>query len=340
MTEQIILQQQSASTKASYSRYVGKYEAHRNGRANSEAILLSFLADNSSTMAATTLWTAFSLIKKYLLLECNFDVGQAPRIVDFLKTLSRTHLKKKAQAFTRDNIFQFLRETPSEGEDLVNKLVVLAGYYGGLRGCELVALNWEDLSFAQEGILLKICKSKTDRAGVGAVKLLPKLDDVSICPVHYFTHYKSAVINPEGRLFCQFRHGKATRMPMGKTKISNIPKVVANFLALPNPSSYTGHSLRVSSATSLADEGATSLALKRHGRWASDSVAEGYLRESKAVRTDTAGLLAGKTLTIGQSSKGIVAQMTTINVFSNCVFNGPIILQGHKNQDKLGSSEQ
>jgi hypothetical protein len=266
--------------------------------------------------------------------------GQASRIVDFLKTLSRTHLKKKAQAFTRDDTFRYLRETSSEGEDLVNKLVVLAWYYGGLRGCELVALNWEDLSFAQEGILMKICHSKTDRAGVGTVKLLSKLDDISVCPVHYSTLYKNAVSNAEGRLFCQFRQGKVTRMPMGKTKINNIPKDMANFHALPNPSSYTGHSLRVSSATSLADEGATSLVFKRHGRWASDSVAEGYLRKSKAVRTDTAGLLAGKTLTIGQSSKGNVAQITTSNVFSNCVFNGPIILQGHKDQDGLNSNEQ
>ena len=208
----------------------------------------------------------------------------------------------------------------------MNKLVVLAGFYGGLRGCELVALTWEDLSFSQDGILLRIAFSKTDRAGVGVVKLLPKLQEKEICPVHYFTVYKQNCI-PKGRLFCQFRNGKFTKMPLGKTVIANVPRIVATFLELENPSAYTGHSLRVSSATALADEGVTSLALKRHGRWASDSVAEGYVRESKAVRVETAELLAGSTLSLTQTHQSDQSSHASSNVFTNCVFNGPIILQ-------------
>jgi hypothetical protein len=42
------------------------------------------------------------------LLERDCDLGNAPRIADFLKTLSRFHKKKKACAFSRDEIFRFL----------------------------------------------------------------------------------------------------------------------------------------------------------------------------------------------------------------------------------------
>jgi integrase len=326
MAEKIILQHQAGSTKAAYERCIREYEQHRDGRPHSEAILLSFLAEHSSIKAPTTLWTAFSLIKKYLKLECNCDLGQASKIIEFLKTISRSYLKKKAQAFSREEIFRFLRETPSIGLDLVNKLVVLAGFYGGLRGCELVALTWKDLTFVQEGILLRIAQSKTDRAGVGVVKLLPKLEEDAICPLYYFTLYKE-LCSAEGRLFCQFRNGKFTKMPLGKSTIAKIPRIVATFLGIENPSAYTGHSLRVSSATALADEGATSLALKRHGRWASDNVAEGYIRESKAVRKETAGLLAGSSLTFAQNNEKNLSQNTTTNVFNNCVFNGSLLLQ-------------
>ena len=107
MADRIILQQQAASTKAAYDRYVRGYEVFRNGTVHSEAVLLSYLVEQSEHMAPTTLWTIFSLVKKYLQLECSFDVGHAPRVTDFLKTLSRSHLKKKAPALTRDEIFLF-----------------------------------------------------------------------------------------------------------------------------------------------------------------------------------------------------------------------------------------
>jgi integrase len=327
MAERIILQHQSASTKAAYDRAVADYEAHRNELPHSEAVLLSYLTQQSETKASSTLWTLFSLVKKYMLLECSCDVGRSPRVVDFLKTLSRFHKPKKALALSRDEIFRFLRESSSKDNGLVDKLILLAGYYGGLRGCELVALTWEDLTFAHEGILLRIGQSKTDRAGIGSVKLLPKLDEDFICPVYYFTLYKSLVSATTGRLFCQFRHGKVTKMPYGKTKVSEVPKAVASFLGLPSPSAYTGHALRVSSATTLADDGATTLCLKRHGRWKSESVAEGYLRESKAVRLETAGILSGKSLASSSTGQKAANNEQSNSLFSNCVFNGTVILQ-------------
>ena len=64
----------------------------------------------------------------------------------------------------------------------MSKLVLLAGFYAGLRSSEIVALTWSDLIFAGEGILLNIAFSKTDRAGVGSVKLLPKNEEKAFAP--------------------------------------------------------------------------------------------------------------------------------------------------------------
>jgi hypothetical protein len=120
-------------------------------------------------------------------------------------------------------------------------------------------------------------------------------------------------------------------MPYGKTKVSEVPKIVASFLGFPNPGQYTGHALRVSLATALADEGATSLCLKRHGRWKSDSVAEGYLRESKAALLETAGILTGKTLIQSLTPKKEGNNETFKTMFLNCVFNGPLCMQQESN---------
>jgi hypothetical protein len=45
-------------------------------------------------------------------------------------------------------------------------------------------------------------------------------------------------------------------MPVGKNTIAGVQKQIATFLGLENPGSYTGHALRVTSATVMADEGA------------------------------------------------------------------------------------
>ncbi len=63
------------------------------------------------------------------------------------------------------------------------------------------------------------------------------------------------------------------------------------FLQLADEDRYTGHCWRRSSATILADAGGDKLLLKRHGRWTSDSVAEGYIDGSKRVKSDTAKVI-------------------------------------------------
>jgi integrase len=328
MANSITLGLQAESTKRVYSKCAADYEAYRADHPHSEAIVLAFLTEASKLKAASTLWTTYSLVKKYLLLECSFDLGAASRISDFLKTLSRYHKKKKAPAFSRDELFKFLREAPNSGRSLVDKLIVLTGFYGGLRSCELVALTWADIVLTPEGILVNIARSKTDQAGVGAVKLLPANQDRALCPTEYFAMYKAQVPHPEGRLFRWFQDGKFTKAPLGKTTITGVPRTVAAFLCLENPNMYTGHALRVTSATVLADEGANSLALKRHGRWKSEAVAEEYLRESKHVRCEAASMLSGSSMTLIKSESVQQRDTSTTNItFTNCVFNASPIFQ-------------
>jgi integrase len=331
MSNQQILSLQAESTERQYKQYSSDYLTFRQTEANSEAVVLAFLTKQAETKAASTLWTIFSHVKKHLLLECSFDLGPASRITHYLKTLNRFHVKKKAYSLTRDQIFDYLRRAPSEGRFLVIKLALLSGYFGALRGCELVALCWEDIALAQEGILLIIRKSKTDRAGIGSTKLLPKMEEEALCPVHYFGLYKSQVKNPTGRLFVHFQSGAFVRTPVGKNVIAGFPREIATFLCIDSPEKYTGHAFRVSSATALADSGANTLTLKRHGRWRSETIAEEYVRESKQSRIDVAGLLSGGTMELVKPEPGKVQSPQTAIVFNNCVFSSTVVF---KDNDK------
>jgi integrase len=270
-----------------------------------------------------------------LLLEQNIDLGTSTCINDLLKTLSRHHIKKKAVAFSREELFQYFWEAPNTGRKLVAKLIAITGFYAGLRSCELVALCWEDINFSQEGILVRIARSKTDQAGVGATKLLPKLSEEAICPVFYYTKYRGQFTEATGRLFRQFQNGKYIKSPMGKNMISNVPHEIAFFLGLKDPNIYTGHALRVSSATTLADGGADILELKRHGRWSSSFVAEEYVCESKSARLDTASKLSGTSLVLNSNiTKAASGDQSNKILLPNCVFNGPVHFHVHNPDQK------
>jgi hypothetical protein len=73
---------------------------------------------------------------------------------------------------------------------------------------------------------------------------------------------------------------------VGINNIGSIPSKIATFLNLPNPSQYTGHCFRRSSATLLANRGGDLLTLKRHGRWKSGTVAESYVADSLKRKID------------------------------------------------------
>ena len=90
------------------------------------------------------------------------------------------------------------------------------------------------------------------------------------------------------RFFLNFQKEKCTHQAIGKNKFMKMPKLIAQFLELPNAEKYTGHAFRRTSATLLAESGADMSAIQRHGGWKSAQVAQGYVDESDVLKNLTA----------------------------------------------------
>ncbi|KAJ8976391.1 hypothetical protein NQ317_003941 [Molorchus minor] len=94
--------------------------------------------------------------------------------------------------------------------------------------------------------------------------------------------------------------------PVGKNTMGKIPSVVASYLKLPDVACYTGHCLRRSSATLLADAGVDITTIKRHAGWKSTTVAEGYVENSIENKTKIANqVLVGDELQNGDNPTGL-----------------------------------
>lgn len=105
---------------------------------------------------------------------------------------------------------------------------------------------------------------------------------------------KNANVAKQLRFFIRYEKGKCLNQPVGKNTFYKIPSVIANFLNLPNPDSYTGHAFRRTSATLLANTGVNTLSLKKHGGWKSSAIAESYVGDSTCQKLNIANrILSG-----------------------------------------------
>lgn len=93
------------------------------------------------------------------------------------------------------------------------------------------------------------------------------------------------------RLFLKYTQNNCTKQPIGINTFGKMPSVIASYLNLPNPSLYTGHSFRRSSATILANSGGDLLTVKKHGGWKSSAVAEGYIDTTLNKKIDVSNKL-------------------------------------------------
>ncbi|KAJ8910394.1 hypothetical protein NQ315_000498 [Exocentrus adspersus] len=144
------------------------------------------------------------------------------------------------------------------------KVVLIFGLNGACRRAELSSLTVKDIEDTDKILVITLHDTKTKKKRVFIVG--------SECN-GYEIYHKYLRLRPKhvkhNRFFIYYNH-------VGINSFAKIPQKVAEYLKLPDASSYTGHYLRRTSATFLADSGADIQTPKRHGGWQSTSVA-GYI---------------------------------------------------------------
>ncbi|KAJ8980989.1 hypothetical protein NQ317_015809, partial [Molorchus minor] len=170
---------------------------------------------------------------------------------------------KKSKILTKSEIDRFL-SSADDKEFLMIKVGLILGIAGACRTDELVNLTVDDIEDAGSSLIVKIPNTKTK---------IPRI-------------FVDIDVGNSG-LNC-FEIPVPSSQPVGKNTMGKIPSVVASYLKLPDVVCYTGHCLRRSSATLLADAGVDITTIKRHAGWTSTTVAEGYVENSIENKTKIA----------------------------------------------------
>ena len=278
-------------SKSKYDKRWEEYKEYIGNNEPSEENLIQFFdyLRKEKHYECSTIWSIYSMINSKMQLNHGLKLQNFSRITALLKSYEVGYIRKTAKTFTQEQFQQFLRDAPNTGSYIQLKVGIIIAYCGGLRCADLTNINCEDLNFNENtGMWVKYRVSK-QRGEVIENQFNIPLD---LC--EYLQRYDDDITENnvgEGRLFKCIRFRKNgqhyyTRQPMGIHIISKFSCKMAEFLNLENPNAYTGHSLRRSSATLMAESGTSTEVMKKHFNWRSQGTCSKYVDRTKKSQMD------------------------------------------------------
>ena len=141
-----------------------------------------------------------------------------------------------------------------------DRALLLIGFAGAFRRSELVALNWDDLEFRPEGVVVTLRHSKTDPEGQGRRVAIPHASKAYRCPIRALLAWRAAcppdLTEAGSPVFHPFAQNQCPRLARLSDKA--VARVVKRLLQAcgRDASEYSGHSLRAGFATAAAMGGA------------------------------------------------------------------------------------
>ncbi|NEA22620.1 site-specific integrase [Actinomadura bangladeshensis] len=180
-------------------------------------------------------------------------------------------------------------ETPKGARD---RALLLLGFNMMARRSELAALDLADITEHEEGLLVRIRRSKTDQAAAGVEVAIPFGQHAQTCAVRAAAHWRALLeergmtsgpllrpVDRHGRIGTERDAAGIARDRLTGKSVSSIVRARAVAACLEHAESYTGHSLRSGAATVAYAARVPVSVIAAHGRWSEKSpVVLGYIR--------------------------------------------------------------
>jgi len=124
-----------------------------------------------------------------------------------------------------------------------DKVILLLGFSGAFRRSEMAALNIEDLSFSEEGLIVDMKKSKTNQLGENEEKAIFYSPELPLCPIRSLQAWLKVLGRTEGPLLVSLR--KNSKLTERRLTDKHLNLIVQRYLGR----TFSAHSLRASFVT-------------------------------------------------------------------------------------------
>ena len=169
---------------------------------------------------------------------------------------------------------------------LRDRSIILIGFAGGFRRNEIVSLDFDDLEFVNEGVKIRLKRSKTDQYGEGAMKGIPYFDNLQYCPVISIQRWIEVSKINSGPLFRRFRKG--SNLSENRLSDQTVALLIKDYLEFAGIDSknYSGHSLRSGFATTAAEAGAEERSIMAMTGHKSTEMVRRYIKEANVFKNN------------------------------------------------------
>lgn len=244
-----------------------------------------YLKECAADYNPRTLTRRLTALRQWHKLQNVEDPTKNPIVTKTMRGIARLHGKPKKQAMALrltdlDKITTHLKDS-DRLLDVRNKALVLVGFFGAFRRSELVSLQWEQVSFESDGMIITLPRSKTDQTGQGAPCVIP-FGSEGRCPVQALLEWRQQSKLWDGAIFRRIsKTGNLGKQAICAHHLNRLIQKLAADAGLPNAQLYSAHSLRRGFATEAARLGASMPAIQRHGRWRTTRTVVEYIEAGR-----------------------------------------------------------
>lgn len=241
--------------------------------------MADFLKTSSLRRRVTALRKAHELYKH-----------KSPTKDENVKAVIRGILRTKGEAQKHasptliNDIKRIVAALPDTNKGIRDKALLLLGFAGGFRRSELVGLDIEDLSLSDDGLVVKIRKSKTDQTKRGRQIGIAYGSNQETCPVRAIENWLKISDIKDGALFCPINQwGQLSPNRLTDQSVRLILKESLQRAGI-NEKGFSGHSLRAGFVTVAAINGASEREIQKTTGHLNTEVLRRYIRDADIFR--------------------------------------------------------
>ena len=218
-------------------------------------VVKQYLVDRARELSPATLEHRLAALKFLHRLLDYPDPTDNARLRTVLRGIRREwavqrRAPKQAPALTLAQLAAMIKIMATSLHDRRDKAYILMGLFGAFRQSELTGLHVDQLSFVEQGIVIKMGQTKGDQLNqYRQWKVIPK-GRSGFCPVGALQAWLRDAEIEAGPVFRGIdRYGNILGKPLSHTTTNRIIKKWVKETGLENADQYSGHSLRASFIT-------------------------------------------------------------------------------------------
>ncbi|MCO1335064.1 tyrosine-type recombinase/integrase [Microbulbifer sp. OS29] len=289
----------SDSTRKAYKSAVRQFEKWGGRLPTDSHSLVSYLLSRAEHLNPRTLDLHLTAIGQWHQYQGIPNPVGEPLVQKTMRGIRRTHgkPKQKAKALSLEHIAALTRQLHSQPESkkkVRDLAIILAGFFGAFRRSELVAIQVEDLIWEEEGLIIRLPRSKTDQSGEGLIRALP-YGAPEICPARTLKNWLKVSGITTGPVFRSVnRWDTVQARQLNSSAINDLLKNLGNACGFEFVAELSSHSFRRGLSTSAAREKVGFELIKKQGGWKSDATVWEYIEEGQQFTDNASAILMKK----------------------------------------------